>query len=93
MCSSPAFMTSGGRPNAVPVANVSTPAGAQFNDVTLQYFLTDAEGEPTDLQVAYEWSTDGGLNWSPSVTATESTAGGSDGITNLAASPTGTGVS
>jgi hypothetical protein len=69
-----------------PSATVVTPSSLVVGLATLSYSLIDAQSDVCSVTV--EYSTDAGATFSP---ASESTAGGSDGVTGLAASP-GTGT-
>ncbi|MCZ6690906.1 MAG: NHL repeat-containing protein [Planctomycetota bacterium] len=67
---------------APPVVLLNPIPVRQFGDVQVDYTLSDANGDPADIQV--DFSTDGGLTYGP---ATEGP--GSDGTLGLAAPATG----
>lgn len=65
-----------------PVATLTTPAGTQSGNITLNYSLVDAESDPCTIVASY--SINGGASFLPA------TAGaGGDGVSGLAATPGG----
>jgi hypothetical protein len=67
--------------NAPTTATVTTPAGIQFGNITVNYSLIDADEE--NCSIAVQYSTDGGANWSPAAAA------GGEGLTELATAAAG----
>jgi uncharacterized delta-60 repeat protein len=66
--------------NQPPGVNITTPTGAQFGNIPINYSLSDVESDTCSIVVDY--STDDGANWQ---TATMGWAG--DGQTGLSSSP------
>ena len=70
-------------PPTPPTASVTTPTGTQSWDVTINYTLTDPNGDNATIIV--EYSQDGGVNWSNATMGS-----GGDGVANLTTSSGGT---
>jgi PKD repeat protein len=68
--------------NQPPGATVATPAGVQFGNIPINYFLSDVESDTCSIAVQYSTN---GANWN---TATMGSAG--EGLTGLTSSPGGT---
>jgi hypothetical protein len=73
--------------NETPAAAITDPTGSQSGDVTMDFTLSDTEGDTCSIDV--DFSADGGVTWSPA-TLLSTSGGGISGnmITGLVTAPT-----
>ncbi len=76
-----------GSGNNAPTAIISAPLGTQHATTVVEYALLTSASDLASIAV--EFSTNGGINWSPATRATAPATAG-DGTTGLTTSPSGT---